>query len=154
MKTSYKHLALLLLVFIALASIFIPMSWEKDLYPKHFLIKRHAQSPPTATIKTIPNFQKNYIKPIDTKIPIAWTVQVASLKDKNKAAALSAKFRAQGYAAFLAQAPKESQMYRVLLGPYSTNEKAKSISQSLNNSISMHSIVTEYRTNEVKEIPS
>ena len=87
-----------------------------------------------------------------TKIPVAWSIQLVSLQDKKKAVALRNKFREQGYAAFLEQSVKDSVLIRVMVGPYPTKSEAMAVSQKINKHLDMKSIVTEYRTNEVKEI--
>lgn len=153
MKIPLKHSILLGLVVLALASIFIPMIWEKDLYPKHLIIQRHAAEVPEQIITTMPNF---ITVKSDNKVvaPYAWVVQLTSLSDTQKITQLVQTVRNMQYPAYTEKSSKSDGYIRVMVGPFATEEQAKQAKTILDNKLHTQSIVTQYKTQDIQEVSS
>jgi len=152
MKIPYKHIFLLMIVIIALVTIFLPMIWERDLYPKHLLIRRHAEKIPTPLMDKMPDFSKMDNTYNANNAPFAWVIQLASLNNKKNAIALETQLRQKKYPAFLVNSRKDPAMINIMVGPYAKRDIAKKESQKLDLDFNVKSIVTKYQTAQIKEL--
>jgi len=137
---------------LALASIFIPMLWERDSYPKHLVIQRHADMTPKQLITKMPDFIEAKVPDDNIKVPYAWVIQVTSLGDAIKAAQLEQSIRTLNYPAFTEQSSTDNNLIRVMVGPYPTQQQAEQISKILDDKFNVKAIIIQYETDDIEEI--
>lgn len=151
MKISYKHWSLLILVSLALISLFLPMLWEKDLYPRHMRIHQRAVIHPQAAISQMPAFTKFSLHeqaPVDIS---AWLVQI--MPNPNMTGAqLVQQLRQQGYASFLSSTLQAPTVAQVFVGPYSQEQAANAAKQSLHEQYHLNATVVSYNPTVMKEV--
>lgn len=145
---------LLVLVVLALASIFIPMIWEKNSYPKHLIIQRHAEHTPEQIITSMPEYIAVKAKALQTSIPYAWVIQLTSTSDVDKATQLEQTIKDMQYPAYTELSTDNKELVRVMVGPFATEQQAKKISEILNDKFQVKSMVTQYKTKDIEEISS
>lgn len=145
---------LLVLVVLALASIFIPMIWEKNSYPKHLIIQRHAEHTPEQIITSMPGYITVKAKSAQTSTPYAWVIQVTSISDIDKAKQLEQAIKDMQYPAYTEQSTDHKGLVRVMVGPFATEQTAKKVSEILNNKFQVKALVTQYKTKDIEEMLS
>lgn len=152
MKISYKHWSLLILVALALTSLFLPMLWEKDLYPRHLRVHQRVVAHPQAEISQMPSFSKySFHEQATVNIP-AWVIEVTQSSKSLDAQQLVQQLRQQGYASFLSKTVQSPTQVQIFIGPYSQEQAATEAKQALQQQLHLNMTVIPYNPTALKEV--
>jgi hypothetical protein len=152
MKLSYKDLIILSLVILALFSLFLPMLWERNLYPTHLIVRHHAERLPTKIIKKMPTFSGIIGDfPKENELS-AWGIMFADEKSTADALTRIQTLQAAGYSAYLAQGQTPSDIL-VMVGPFIERNEAEKVLGQLNETYHVDASITTYKPTDIKEVP-
>ena len=86
-----------------------------------------------------------YVKSLFSKIPIAWTIQVAVFTNHDNARRLLQQLQKKGFDAYLKRTYEDKIITRVFIGPEINHNKLHKIQEELKKRIRLNGIIKKYK---------
>ncbi len=85
----------------------------------------------------------------ESKLPVSWTLQVGSFRDREKAVSLRKSLRDIEYRSYIIKAvTPEGETYRVFVGPMLQKERLQTISEEIESRFQLKGLIVRYRIEE------
>ncbi len=142
------------LVLLAIAAIFLPLLFYHTHGRRFFSLSAHIPKPPPKPklVVQMPERsarealrKKVLLQPTLLEAPKAWSIQLASFKDKAKAKSITGKLRHLHYDVYLrTRAQGQETIVEVFVGPVLRHQQAEKLQKQLKQQIHLTGIIRRY----------